>query len=178
MEQNMGYSFHQMPEQVDEILGEDFWWDIQKTIPKRGPCMDVYQDVNRYLLVVELPGISEASGISVRQIGQKISISGEIPYIYSIDKKNLIRNERFIGSFSREFPIPFPFHAEQIHAVLKTVYCKFPFQKTKNRKLRFIFRFKILKRIFVFGSYVYLCLCQIGSKLNVDFRTSFIISFE
>lgn len=119
MEQNMGYSFHQMPEQVDEILGEDFWWDIQKTIPKRGPCMDVYQDVNRYLLVVELPGISEASGISVRQIGQKISISGEIPYIYSIDKKNIIRNERFIGSFSREFPIPFPFHAEQIHAVLK-----------------------------------------------------------
>lgn len=116
MEQNMGYSFHQMPEQVDEILGEDFWWDIQKTIPKRGPCMDVYQDVNRYLLVVELPGISEASGISVRQIGQKISISGEIPYIYSIDKKILLEMSVLLGHFHESFP--FHFHFTQSKSML------------------------------------------------------------
>ena len=119
MEQNMGYGFHQMPEQVDEILGEDFWWDIQKTLPKRGPSIDIYQDLSSYVIIVELPGLSETRSISVRQVGHKIRLSGEIPYAYPAQQDQLIRNERFIGSFTRELSIPFPFKSEQIEAILK-----------------------------------------------------------
>lgn len=119
MEQNIGYGFHQMPEQMDEILGEDFWWDIQKSIPKRGPSIDIYQDLATYVIVVELPGLTETEKISLRQVGHKIQIGGEIPYTYPVHQTKLIRNERYVGTFTREIPIPFFFQSEQIKAILK-----------------------------------------------------------
>lgn len=128
----MGYGFQQMPEQMDEILGEDFWWDIQKSIPKRGPSIDIYQDQLAYIIIVELPGLSEAHQISLQQVGHKIRLSGEIPYIYPIKQEQLIRNERFIGTFNREIPIPFSFTSQQIEAVLRHGLLQIRIQKNET----------------------------------------------
>lgn len=95
-----------MPEKAQQILGEDFWYEINKMIPKQGPPIDVYKTDEQVVVVVETPGLLSADKLTIRIKGMKLFISGEIPMTYKVEEEEILQRERFNGSFKREIQLP------------------------------------------------------------------------
>ncbi|HYF83360.1 MAG TPA: Hsp20/alpha crystallin family protein [Clostridia bacterium] len=95
-----------MPEKAQQILGEDFWYEINKMIPKQGPPIDIYKTDEQVVVVVETPGLMSADKLTIRIKGMKLFISGEIPTTYTVTEEEILQRERFRGSFKREILLP------------------------------------------------------------------------
>lgn len=95
-----------MPEKAQQILGEDFWYEINKMIPKQGPPIDIYKTDEQVVVVVETPGLMSADKLAIRIKGMKLFISGEIPTTYTVTEEEILQRERFHGSFKREILLP------------------------------------------------------------------------
>ena len=95
-----------MPEKAQQILGEDFWFEINKMIPKQGPPIDVYKTEEQMVVVVEVPGLASADKLTIRIKGMKLLISGDIPMTYPAAEGEMLQRERFYGSFKREILLP------------------------------------------------------------------------
>jgi HSP20 family protein len=95
-----------MPEKAQQILGEDFWYEINKMIPKQGPPIDMYKTDEQVIVVVEVPGLSSPDKLAIRIKGMKLLISGEIPMTYRVPEEAMLQRERFHGSFKREILLP------------------------------------------------------------------------
>lgn len=100
------FNWSDMPKDAQYYLGEDFWGEINRMIPKPGPCVDMYRTDNEVIVIVEVPGISSTDKISIRIKGFKLLIEGEIPWTYATDQADMLQKERFIGSFRREITLP------------------------------------------------------------------------
>lgn len=90
----------------NDMLGEDLWSEITSIFPKRGPNADMYRTDDEIVALVEMPGVTQAEGISIRLKGLKLFISGEIPCNYPVDEDDLIQSERFLGEFKKELQLP------------------------------------------------------------------------
>ncbi|MFZ5985638.1 MAG: Hsp20/alpha crystallin family protein [Bacillota bacterium] len=101
---NLNWVFSQ--DSISSILGEDFWNDVSSVLPKRGPCIDVFQTDRDVHVVVEIPGIHTPEMVKVKLSNFKLIISGKIPYTYQISQEELLKNERFFGEFKREIELP------------------------------------------------------------------------
>lgn len=95
-----------MPEKAQQILGEDFWHEINRMLPKQGPAVDMYKTEDKVVIVIEAPGLESPDKLSIRVKGMKLYISGEIPILYSAAEENILQKERFYGSFKRELVLP------------------------------------------------------------------------
>ena len=95
-----------MPEKAQQILGEDFWHDISKMIPKQGPPIDIYRTEEKVVIVMEVPGLISQDKLALKIKGMKLLISGEIPMTYPVTEEEMLQRERFYGSFKREILLP------------------------------------------------------------------------
>ena len=95
-----------MHEKAQQILGEDFWHEINKMIPKQGPPIDMYKTEEQVVVVVEVPGLISQDKLAIRIKGMKLLISGEIPMTYPVMEVEMLQRERFHGSFKRELVLP------------------------------------------------------------------------
>lgn len=111
---NKYFDWQNMNNKAQNILGDDFWGEINKVIPKRSPSIDVYRTPLEIVIVVESPGVYTPQSISVKLRGFKLLIQGEIPWTYPINKDDLIQAERFIGNFRREINLPHDVSPNQI----------------------------------------------------------------
>jgi HSP20 family protein len=103
---NSYFDWSNMQSKAQDVLGEDFWGEINRVMPKRGPCIDVYKTEDEVVVVVEIPGIISSENINVRLKGFKMVVSGEIPWTYPVSQDDMLQRERFTGSFKREINLP------------------------------------------------------------------------
>jgi len=100
------FSWSDMPKEAQNYLGEDFWGEINRMIPRPGPSVDIYRTDREVVVVIEAPGLKDPSLISIKIRGFKLLIEGEIPWSYPAAKEELIQKERFLGYFRREIKLP------------------------------------------------------------------------
>ncbi len=100
------FDWRGMPEKAQQVLGEDFWNEINRMLPKYGTPIDIYKTEDQVVVVVEVPGLASPDRISIKIKGLKLLISGEIPWTYPITKEEMLMVERFSGSFKREVTLP------------------------------------------------------------------------
>ncbi|UCZ53971.1 Hsp20/alpha crystallin family protein [Bacillus shivajii] len=108
-----------MQEKVEGVLGEDFWNDIMKVVPRRGPFIDFFETGSEGVIIVELPGLESQNHIQVNVSGNQLILVGHIPYPYPVPKEELKISERYYGNFKRAIHIPFSFNPDQIFAHFK-----------------------------------------------------------
>ncbi|SFJ15457.1 Hsp20/alpha crystallin family protein [Thermoflavimicrobium dichotomicum] len=101
---------------IDEVLGENFWNNLYRMIPKRGPNVDLYQTDLEGVIIAEIPGLQSPQDIKISIDANQLVLEGQIPYPYPIPTDQLLINERFLGSFKRVIQIPFSFTTETITA--------------------------------------------------------------
>ncbi|MGR9048534.1 Hsp20/alpha crystallin family protein [Halobacillus faecis] len=123
-------------ENVEKVLGEDFWNDMHHVIPKRGPSYDFFETEDQAVLVIELPGLTKSDPVYLTQEGTSMIIRGEITPHYPVAEEDLIHNERLKGSFKRVIPVPFHFTAEDIVTAYKDGLLTVTiFKRQKNRDI-------------------------------------------
>jgi HSP20 family protein len=95
-----------MPEKAQQILGEDFWSEINRMIPKHGPPVDIYKTEEYVVVIVEAPGLESSDKAEIKIKGLKLLISGEVPWTYPVHEDEMLQKERLSGSFKREVALP------------------------------------------------------------------------
>lgn len=79
------------------------------------PAVDVYEDAQRVVVKVEVPGIKQED-LSVRLENQILTVKGERKFEQEEKKENFHRIERSFGSFVRTFTVPQTVDTESIKA--------------------------------------------------------------
>lgn len=100
------FNWSDMPKEARNYLGEDFWREINRMIPRHGPAVDMYKTDKEVVVLAEMPGIKTSERISIKIKGLKLTISGEIPWTYPVAQQEMLHKERFTGSFNREITLP------------------------------------------------------------------------
>ncbi|WP_261131298.1 Hsp20/alpha crystallin family protein [Bacillus sp. Marseille-Q3570] len=118
--------------EVDNVLGEDFWNDLHHVIPKRGPSYDMYETDTEGIIIFELPGLQSINEIKIKQHGTHLILQGKIDYHYPVQQDQLIHNERFTGKFKRSVTVPFHYTPEKINARYKNGLLEIRIQKEQN----------------------------------------------
>lgn len=54
---NKVFDWKGMPEKAQQILGEDFWYEINKMMPKQVPPIDIYKTEQQVVVILEVPGL-------------------------------------------------------------------------------------------------------------------------
>ncbi|MGM9926863.1 MAG: Hsp20/alpha crystallin family protein [Bacillus sp. (in: firmicutes)] len=108
-EQNDFKGWDDFPKETEKVLGESFWNDFQKIMPKKTPPIDLLEDETHGYVCIELAGITNTENLSVSFNGQNLIIEGTISHPTIFDKSNILHSERYIGHFSRSIVLPFSF---------------------------------------------------------------------
>jgi len=95
----------------DTFLGNGPGLNFSNSILK----YNLYDQGNELLFTFEVPGILK-DNVKVTVLGNNLTISGERPAFELPSDARLIKNERFSGSFSRTFRIPFEIDQSKVNA--------------------------------------------------------------
>jgi HSP20 family protein len=103
------------------------------------PAVDIYEDVDKLILKLEIPGIDEKD-LDVHVEGHTLTVKGERKFETEEKEENFHRIERRYGSFYRVFSLPSTVETEDIAAsynagVLKLELKKKPEAQPKQIKI-------------------------------------------
>jgi len=103
------------------------------------PAVDIYEDAQKVVLKLEVPGIEEKD-LDVRVENHTLTVKGERKFEKEEKEENFHRIERRYGSFYRAFTLPSTVDAEHIGAsysagVLKLELAKKPEAQPKQIKI-------------------------------------------
>ena len=124
----------------DDLIPFSWGHDIgSKALREWTPNADISEDENEYIIMMDLPGI-EKNEIKVNYQDKRITITGERKKEEKVEEKDIIRRERFEGSFYRSFTLADGVNEDKIHAsfkdgVLKLVVPKAEVVKPKTIKI-------------------------------------------
>jgi HSP20 family protein len=79
------------------------------------PPVDIYEDVNRLVLKLEVPGISQED-LQIDLENQTLTVKGERKFVNDEKEENFHRIERRYGSFVRSFTLPSTVETESAQA--------------------------------------------------------------
>jgi HSP20 family protein len=82
------------------------------------PLVDVYEDVERYIVHAELPGI-DPSEVKINVEENRLMLRGERKLHDEAKRENYHRIERYYGTFARTFTLPSTVDTEKISAEYK-----------------------------------------------------------
>ena len=82
------------------------------------PRVDIYEDPERFLFKVELPGF-KANEVQISLENNLLTLTGERKLENEEKKQNYIKVERFYGTFRRSFQLPNTIDAAKINAEMK-----------------------------------------------------------
>jgi HSP20 family protein len=77
--------------------------------------VDIYEDVNRLVLKLEVPGISQED-LQIDLENQTLTVKGERKFVNDEKEENFHRIERRYGSFVRSFTLPSTVEPESTQA--------------------------------------------------------------
>ncbi|MCQ6266752.1 Hsp20/alpha crystallin family protein [Fictibacillus sp. WQ 8-8] len=116
MSKKVNFDWASIQEKVDGVLGNDFWQDLNRVVPKRTACTDFYENETEGYLVVELPGLRSQEDLNIVLEANQLVLEGNIPYTYPIEKEALKMNERLSGPFKKVIHIPFQYSPDEVKA--------------------------------------------------------------
>ncbi len=87
---------------LQDIAGGD---SEQVTAASFVPAVDVYEDAEKVVLKLEIPGVREED-VDIRVENQTLSVRGERRFDSEEKQENFHRIERHYGSFYRSFSLP------------------------------------------------------------------------
>jgi HSP20 family protein len=93
------------------------------------PPVDIYEDAEKVVLKVEVPGIDQKD-LDVRVEGNTLTVKGERKFEAEEKEKNFHRIERSYGSFFRAFTLPATVETENIKASYNAGVLKLELKKT------------------------------------------------
>ncbi|MBT2659068.1 Hsp20/alpha crystallin family protein [Bacillus sp. ISL-18] len=119
--------------QVKQMLGADFSELLQELSPFVEPRIDIYEANRNYVLSVDLAGANKQD-LSVKWQNHTIMIEGTINHPHPGESIQVIRRERFYGTFIREISIPEKCDLEQLQAVFEKgiLLITIPFKNSKE----------------------------------------------
>ena len=79
--------------------------DHQELTGDWNPQVDIYEDQEKFLFKVELPGL-KANEVQVSLENNILTLSGERKNEFADKKQGQLRVERFYGTFRRSFQLP------------------------------------------------------------------------
>lgn len=118
VKQNPFRDLRTMQEQMNRLL--DLAWsresgeDLREGIWQ--PAVDIFEDGDSVVIKAELPDIDQKD-IEVKIENNFLILKGERKLDQSIRKENFHRIERYYGSFTRSFVLPYMIDQERINAV-------------------------------------------------------------
>lgn len=103
------------------------------------PPVDIYEDANRLVLKLEVPGIPQES-LQITVENQTLTVKGERKFVQDEKEENFHRIERRYGSFVRSFSLPSSIDTESArasyeHGVLSVTLNKKEAAKPKQLKI-------------------------------------------
>lgn len=117
---------------TENVLGDKFWDDFQKIMPKKTPLIDILEDEDNGYIIIELPGLKSKDAVKASFHGQNLVIEGNVPQTFSSGNINVLHSERYIGYFKRSIIVPFSFLPQKIHANYENGILKIVVPKTKK----------------------------------------------
>ncbi len=102
-----------------------------------GPPVDVYQDKDKVVVKVEIPGMKKED-IEISMVGDLLNISGERKEETEHKGAESYRSERYFGRFHRSFPLPVAVEAGKIEAHYKDGVLTITCPKTEEAKRKHI----------------------------------------
>ncbi len=79
------------------------------------PPVDIYEDGNRIVLKLEVPGMKQED-LKIQMENQTLTVRGERKFEHETNEKNYHRVERRYGSFARSFTLPNTVDSEKVQA--------------------------------------------------------------
>src|SRR6266567_9610396 len=124
---------------VNSLFREMNEGDSPLTTASFVPAVDIYEDSNKVVLKLEVPGIEEKY-LDVRVENNTLTVKGERKFEKEEKEENFHRIERRYGSFYRAFTLPSTVDTENVHAsynagVLKLELNKKPEAQPKQIKI-------------------------------------------
>jgi len=103
------------------------------------PPVDIYEDANRLVLKLEVPGIPQEN-LQINVENQTLTVKGERKFVQDEKEENFHRIERRYGSFVRSFSLPSTIDTESArasyeHGVLSVTLQKKEAAKPKQLKI-------------------------------------------
>ncbi|MFD2682084.1 Hsp20/alpha crystallin family protein [Bacillus seohaeanensis] len=131
-------NWDQLQENMQKVLGDSFWDDMQKVLPRRFPLIDVFETHKEGFVVIEAPGITSQKDAHLQIKGSKLLIEIVIPYTYPVAKEHLLQQERAFGRFKRAVTLPFSFKSDSIQATYENGLFIVKFEKEiKDNTIKF-----------------------------------------
>ena len=88
--------------------------ELLKTQNSISPVVDIFETVNDYILIANLPGV-ERSNIQVKLDDKSLIVFGKINFEEAVNRKYIL-NEKEIGNYFRSFKISDSIDKEKINA--------------------------------------------------------------
>lgn len=106
-----------------------------ETTGKFVPAVDIYDDGEKVLLKLEIPGVKE-SDVDIRVENQTLTVRGERKFETEEKQENYQRVERHYGSFYRSFTLPTSVDTENIGATYDAGVLKLELKKKASAQPR------------------------------------------
>lgn len=106
-----------------------------ETSGKFVPAVDIYDDGEKVLLKLEIPGVKEED-VDIRVENQTLSVRGERKHEAEEKQENYQRVERHYGSFYRSFTLPTSVDTENIGATYDAGVLKLELKKKASAQPR------------------------------------------
>ncbi len=106
-----------------------------ETSGKFVPAVDIYDDGEKVLLKLEIPGVKEED-VDIRVENQTLTVRGERKFETEEKQENYQRVERHYGSFHRSFTLPTSVDTENIGATYDAGVLKLELKKKASAQPR------------------------------------------
>jgi HSP20 family protein len=97
------------------------------------PPVDIYEDANRLVLKLEVPGIPQED-LQINLENQTLTVKGERKFVKDEKEENFHRIERRYGSFVRSFTLPATIETESAQANYENGVLSITLQKKEAAK--------------------------------------------
>jgi HSP20 family protein len=97
------------------------------------PPVDIYEDANRLVLKLEVPGIPQEN-LQINIENQTLTVKGERKFVQDEKEENFHRIERRYGSFVRSFSLPSTINTESARASYENGVLSVTLQKKEAAK--------------------------------------------
>lgn len=125
-----------MHENVNKFFEDEYFGGLAgDSLTTWSPVTDIYEDADKYLLKVEVPGLTDKD-VDIEFNGDVLTVKGERKERKEFKKENFHRVESFAGKFSRSFSIPKAIASDKINAEMKNgiLYISVPKAEEKKAK--------------------------------------------
>lgn len=93
----------------------DFLWDTIREVSAGHPPVNVYYNEECAIIDAELPGVKKED-IGIEVLGNTVTLKAERK---QPEGENILRQERYYGSFNRSIQMPFELNPDAVEATLQ-----------------------------------------------------------